>query len=110
VLVAIFFPRICANKLYKLTEYATAPIDELYFNPDYGLLRELKVQQIIPAVVIQQIEIESTIQAQRKAGKKKSHRPLKTRIQREIQRTYRKRILLPWLAMMGCQVGKIPFE
>jgi len=100
----------CAKKLYELTEYVTAPIDEIYFNPNYGLLRQLNVQQMIPALVVQQGNIESTIEEHRKTMKKK-YRPLKLRLQREIQRAYRKHLLLPWLARVrGCRVGKIPFE
>jgi len=100
----------CAKKLYELTEYVTAPIDEIYFNPNYGLPRQLNVQQMIPALVVQQGNIESTIEEHRKTMKKK-YRPLKLRLQREIQRAYRKHLLLPWLARVrGCRVGKIPFK
>jgi len=102
--------RECAKKLYELTEYVTAPIDEIYFNPDYGFLKKINIQQIIPALVVQETEMESTIKEQRKIIKRKD-RSLMTRIRREIQRTYRRHILLSWLALApGCQVGKIPFK
>jgi len=102
----------CAKKLYELTEYVCAPIDEIYFNPDYGLLRELNVQQIIPAVVIQRSGIESTIDEQRKLKrKKKMKRSLTSSISREIQRAYTRRILSPWLALThGYYTGKIQFK
>jgi len=106
----------CAKKLYDSVEYAFAPIDVIYFNANYGMLLELNVQQMIPAVVIQQSEYESTIDQERRPNLQRqpgqrARRPLSARILREINRIYRRRILPPWLALTkGYRYMKVPFE
>jgi len=104
--------RKCARKLYELTQSIRLPIDELYFNPDYGMLRELNVQQIVPAVVAHQPRNESTIAQQRQYSRRnQKKRSLLTRLAREIARTYKKRILPPLLVLSrGYRYIKVPFE
>ncbi|MGO4450726.1 glycosyltransferase family 25 protein [Phyllobacterium sp. TAF24] len=50
----------CATRLWHETAYVTTGIDELLFNPDYGLFAELIVYQISPALC-KQAMIQSTI-------------------------------------------------
>jgi len=45
--------KACAAALYALTESIHMPIDEVYYNPDYGQLRNFNVQQMLPALVVQ---------------------------------------------------------
>jgi len=107
----------CAARLYPLTAEISAPIDEIYFNPDDGLLRELNVQQMIPALVVQVAGIASTIEAQRSHNRDiaiRQRRALESpgqRALRRLRRAYRRYIVTRWMMLTrGCQVGKIEFQ
>jgi len=58
--------KTCAAALYALTGSIHMPIDEVYYNPDYGQLRNFNIQQIMPALVMQTGR-ESTLTPQRRA-------------------------------------------
>jgi len=103
----------CATRLYALTADIRAPIDEIYFNLDYGLLRELNVQQMIPALVVQVSGLASTIEAQRRHNRSiaRRQRTLGQCALRNLRRVHRKYVLPRWLALTrGYQVGKIGFQ
>jgi len=53
--------RSAAKCFLALTEYVHLPIDVVYFDPDYGLLKKFNIQQLIPAPVIQTDLFVSTI-------------------------------------------------
>jgi len=100
----------CAKILFDSIKYAIAPIDEIYFNIRYGMLGELNVQQIIPAIVMHQSEIQSTILEHRFNKKKKYNRSIASSLSREIQRTYQRNIRPHWLALTrGYRTEKIDF-
>jgi len=101
----------CAKRLFDSIKCATAPIDETYFNLRYGMLRELNVQQMIPAIVIQQPGIKSTIGEQRQKQENKSKkRTIGEKIEREMSRLYRKKILPLWQTVVrGYRIGKVDF-
>jgi len=109
--------RNCAKKLYELTQSIILPIDDLYFNPDYGVLQEFNVQQLVPAVVAHEEGNKSTISVERKLSRqsgskhRRRSRPVLFRLLREIQRTYKRRILPPWLVLTkGYRYMKVPFN
>jgi len=56
--------KTCASALYALTESIHMPIDEVYYNPDCGQLRNFNIQQMTPALVVQTGH-ESTLTPQR---------------------------------------------
>lgn len=113
----------CARRLYELTEYATAPIDEIYFNPDCGVLQTLDVQQMFPAPVIQ-AGLVSTIRGpkepdqprmKKKRIKKPKHLrsqlPFSQKVVREIKRIGRRHIQPIWVKWLSPnRWGKIAFK
>jgi len=122
--------RNAAIKLLEITQQAFAPIDEIYFNPDCGILQTLNVQQLMPAMVIQ-VDLKSTIRhdtpphSGSDTGKRRhrdsgnrQHRPLTQKIVREAQRFYHRRWQLFWRSwrlfwrkwIKGYYWGKIPFH
>jgi len=112
--------RSCAKKLYELTQSIRLPIDELYFNPDYGMLQELNVQQLVPAVVMQvahekgnksTIAAERNLSRQNDSKQRRRSQPVLSRLFLEIQRVYKRRILPPWLVLTkGYRYMQVPFE
>jgi glycosyl transferase family 25 len=102
--------RFCARRLYDLTEYATAPIDEIYFNPDCHILQMLNVQQMIPAPVIQ-AGLISTIRTAEKKIHQSSRLPPAQKIRREIRRINRKYLQnIRLLVLSRGRWGKIAFK
>lgn len=102
--------KACAGRLYDLTEYATAPIDEIYFNPDCSVLQTLNVQQMIPAPVIQ-AGLTSTIRSAEKKPRERSRLPLHKKIVLEIKRFNRKHLNnIRQHFFSRKRWGKIPFK
>jgi len=98
----------CAKKLCTHMEYVRAPVDVVYFKPDFGLLRELNVQQMIPAPV-SHLGLVSTIGGHRSI--KKDHVPWRRKPIREVRRVYRRHISPLWLTLTrGCRTGKVAFQ
>jgi len=100
-----------AVRLLQVTKQAFAPIDEIYFNPDCGILPTLTVQQLVPALVIQ-AGLTSTIRdaPSPHAPKKRKQRPLSEKLKREIRRFYYHHLAIFWRKWLrGYYWGKIPF-
>lgn len=102
----------CARRLYDENQLATAPVDEILFNPACGVFQSLKIEQMFPAIVIQ-AGLDSTILSERNNLKKgtPSRRPLLQKIKREFNR-FKKRYLIPWYlkTFHGCFWGIVPFQ
>lgn len=101
-----------AQKLYELTALVTAPIDEIYFNPECAIMPLLHIEQMVPAITVQ-LGLISTIRAPKDLNKKHipSDRSFLQKITREWQR-FEKKTFWPWRMKMfhGCSWGKIPFN
>jgi len=82
----------CARHLYELTEHTTAPIDEIYFNPDCHVLQTLNVQQMIPAPVMQAGLISTIRNNVEKKIRQPSRLPLTRKMKREIERINKKHL------------------
>jgi len=52
-----------AAELYQITREAFTPIDEIYYNPDCGILPRFNIQKMVPAPV-KQAGLPSTIRGQ----------------------------------------------
>jgi len=105
--------RDAAIQLLATTEQAFAPIDEIYFNPDYDILKTLNIQQIVPAPVIQAGLVSTIRQPSQSKGRCKGHPPLRLlpqRLAKEIRRFYKRR-LRPFFykVVKGYHWEKIPF-
>jgi len=105
--------REAAKRLLAVTQQAFAPIDEIYFNPDCGILQTLNVQQIVPAPVIQAGLVSTIRQPPKPKARRKSH-PLSETLKREIRRFYRRHLpgfcRIVWYKWIrGYYWGKIPF-
>jgi len=103
--------RTCARRLYELTQYASAPIDEIYFNPDCHILQTMNVQQMIPAPVIQAGLMSTIRNAENKAARQPSNLPLGQKIKREIRRMHNKHLRNMYIHLFTHnRWGKIPFQ
>ncbi|UXM96506.1 glycosyltransferase family 25 protein (plasmid) [Bartonella sp. HY329] len=108
--------RDCAKKLYALTEFAFAPIDEIYFNPECGVMAMFNIEQFDPAIVIQ-AGLVSTIrniaseEANQDVVRKAKKRSFPQKMAREFSR-FKKRYLYPlWLVLTrGYQWKTIKFK
>jgi glycosyl transferase family 25 len=75
----------CAQWLYKNIEYAIAPIDEIYFNPDCDIMHRLNIYQMIPAPVMQ-AGLASTIRTSKKEIRLSSNLSMYQKIRKECKR------------------------
>ncbi|EJF91185.1 glycosyltransferase family 25 protein [Bartonella tamiae] len=109
----------CAKYLYETNQQVSAPIDEIYFNPECGFLQTMNVQQMMPAIVIQaglvstirDPKIEIHDKKLKKKNHKPSNRPLWVKIIREIAR-FDRRYIYPWRMKISCGYywGIVPFK
>jgi len=109
-----------AARLYQITQEVFAPIDELYYNPDCGILPLLNIQQMVPAPV-KQAGLPSTIRGQPHPAfaeghdssipkKKKDSLTWLQKLQREWQRCKKKYLTPLWLVLsQRARWGKIDF-
>ncbi|MHC5306353.1 glycosyltransferase family 25 protein [Bartonella sp. LJL80] len=103
--------KACARYLYESNQQVTAPIDEIYFNPECGVLQTMKVEQMVPAIVVQ-AGLVSTIRApMQKKKHKSSNRSLAQKLGREVIRL-EKRYLYPLRMKIfrGYFWGVVPFK
>lgn len=104
--------KAAAKKLYDLTALATAPIDEIYFNPECGIMQSLHIEQMVPAIAVQ-ISLVSTIRAPKNPDEKHipSNRSLLQKLVREWNR-FEKKYFWPWRMKMfhGCTWAVVPFK
>jgi len=105
--------RKAAAQLLEITQQAFAPIDEIYFNPDCGVLPTLNVQQLVPAIIIQ-TGLKSTIRhppaPDTVRKKRRPRRSLLQRLKKEGQRFHRRLWRPFWLKWLkGYYWNKIPF-
>jgi len=110
--------RQAAARLYQITESAFAPIDEIYYNPDCGILPLFNIQQMVPAPVIQ-AGFASTVRAHPFCSRTNigtscdRQSPLLSwgkRLKREWQRMKKKYLRPLWLVLTRrCRWGKIDF-
>gem|GEM_PF-353184 len=97
----------CAKKLLDLVQDINAPIDVIYFDSNHGLLHQLNIQQVFPALVMQ-TGISSTVEKNKKIKRKLS---LHRKLIREIRRIYHRNIRATWQSLTrGYYTGKIPFK
>lgn len=104
--------KVCAARLYALTALVAAPIDELYFNPDCGLLQTMNVQQMIPAIVVQ-AGLESTIRSSHpiEEPRKRSKLSFFSKLKREYTRLEKKQLYpLRMMLFHRCRWLIIPFK
>jgi len=109
-----------AAKLCQITQEAFAPIDEIYYNPDCGILPLLNIQQMVPAPV-KQAGLPSTIRGQPHPAPLKSDdspTPKRTKtaltwsqkLGREWNRCKKKHLTPLWLVLsQRARWGKIDF-
>ena len=105
--------RTCAAHLYMTLTKVSAAIDELFFDPSYGLAAgRYNIQQLMPAIA-KQVGFPSNIQppSHDKRERIPSKLPITKKIIRECKRT-KERKLRPFMMTIfkGCRWGKIPFE
>jgi len=100
--------KTCAAALYALTESIHMPIDEVYYNPDYGQLRHFNIQQMMPALVVQTGH-ESTLTPQRQQLANLPRTPSQ-KVARELRRVYSKQLWPLWRTLTrGERWGRIGF-
>jgi len=100
--------KTCAAALYELTSSIHMPIDEVYYNPDYGQLRNFNIQQMIPALVVQTGH-ESTLTPQREQFTNLP-RSLPQKAARELRRIHSKHLWPLWrMFSRGERWGRIKF-
>lgn len=102
----------CAERLLTNLNHSPGAIDEMLFNPDYGLFQKLVVHQLVPAIV-RQGNFKSLIQPPRYINgmRKRSNLPIHKKVLREANR-FKKHSLRPFIMTIfkGCRWGKIPFK
>jgi len=110
-----------AAELYQITREAFAPIDEIYYNPDCGILPRFNIQQMVPAPV-KQADLPSTIRKQHNQDstdnhvlplplkRKKTPLPWWQKLLREWERCKKKHLKPLWLVLTRrARWGKIDF-
>ncbi|WP_297323438.1 glycosyltransferase family 25 protein [uncultured Bartonella sp.] len=102
----------CAKRLYEENRLVTAPIDEIYYNPECGVMQTLNVEQLFPAIAMQ-VGLTSTIRSDdgNKKNYKRSSKSIFQKMQREFNR-FKKRYFIPYYlkTFHGFFWGIVPFH
>jgi len=100
--------KTCAAALYALTESIHMPIDEVYYNSDYGQLRHFNIQQMVPALVVQTGHDSTLISQRQQLANLPRTLPQKTI--RELRRIHSKHLWPLWRMLTRGEIwGRIHF-